>query len=92
MAAWGLYELFCGGEGATVAWSLSDERQAGIVFNIARRMVELDEVLASRCRCSRNGWRSRRASAVSLPAGRAEAAGGPGLHAGDPRRDRRGEP
>ena len=26
-----------------------DERQAGIVFGIARRMVELDDELASRC-------------------------------------------
>jgi phage terminase large subunit-like protein len=26
-----------------------DERQAGIVFGIARRMVELDEELSSRC-------------------------------------------
>lgn len=48
-AAWGVYELFEGGEGATVCVVAVDERQAGIVFNIARRMVELDEDLASRC-------------------------------------------
>lgn len=48
MAAWGLYELFEGGEGATVCVVAVDERQAGIVFNIARRMVELDDELASR--------------------------------------------
>jgi phage terminase large subunit-like protein len=49
MAAWGLYELFEGGEGAVVCVVAVDERQAGIVFNIARRMVELDDELAARC-------------------------------------------
>jgi len=49
MAAWGVYELFEGGEGATVVVVAVDERQAGIVFNIARRIVELDDELASRC-------------------------------------------
>src|SRR6476646_740502 len=48
MAAWGSYELFEGGEGATVCVVAVDERQAGIVFNIARRMVELDDELAAR--------------------------------------------
>ncbi|BBZ04886.1 hypothetical protein MCHIJ_43230 [Mycolicibacterium chitae] len=48
-AALGVYELFEGGEGATVCVVAVDERQAGIVFNIARRMVELDEDLSSRC-------------------------------------------
>ncbi|EHB54777.1 Terminase [Mycolicibacterium rhodesiae JS60] len=49
MAAWGLYELFTGGEGATVCVVAVDERQAGIVFGIARRMVELDDHLGARC-------------------------------------------
>lgn len=49
MGAWGLYEMFEGGEGATVCVVATDERQAGIVFGIARRMAELDEDLASRC-------------------------------------------
>ena len=49
VAALGLYELFCGGEGAVVCVVAVDERQAGIVFGIARRMVELDEELVSRC-------------------------------------------
>ena len=40
---------FPGGEGAVVCVVAVDERQAGIVFNIARRMVELDEELPSRC-------------------------------------------
>lgn len=48
VAAWGIYELFTGGEGASVMVVAVDERQAGIVFGIARRMVELDERLASR--------------------------------------------
>lgn len=48
MAAWGLYELFEGGEGATVCVVATDERQAGLVFNIARRMAELDDELAAR--------------------------------------------
>ena len=49
VAAWGLYELMLGGEGATVCVVAVDERQAGIVFGIARRMVELDDQLAARC-------------------------------------------
>lgn len=48
VAALGLYELMCGGEGATVIVAAVDERQANIVFGIARRMVELNEDLASR--------------------------------------------
>lgn len=49
VATWGLYELMLGGEGATVCVVAVDERQAGIVFGIARRMVELDDQLAARC-------------------------------------------
>ena len=49
VAAWGLYELLLGGEGATVCVVAVNERQAGIVFGIARRMVELDDELAARC-------------------------------------------
>jgi phage terminase large subunit-like protein len=49
VAALGLYELFTGGEGAVVCVVAVDERQAGIVFNIVRRIVELDDDLASRC-------------------------------------------
>jgi phage terminase large subunit-like protein len=49
VAAYGLYRLFLGGEGAVVCVVAVDERQAGIVFNIARRMVELNDDLASRC-------------------------------------------
>ena len=49
VAALGLYNLFEGGEGATVCVVAVDERQAGIVFNIARRMIELHDDLADRC-------------------------------------------
>ena len=48
LAAWALYELFEGGEAATICLVAVDERQAGIVFGIARRMAELDEQLARR--------------------------------------------
>lgn len=48
-AALALYIFFTWGEGANVVVVAVDERQAGIVFNAARRMVELSEDLASRC-------------------------------------------
>jgi phage terminase large subunit-like protein len=48
VAALGLYELMTGGEGATVIVAAVDERQAGIVFGVARRMVELCPDLESR--------------------------------------------
>lgn len=48
MAAFGLYDFLLGGEGASVVVAAVDERQAGIVFGTARRMVELHEDLSSR--------------------------------------------
>lgn len=48
VAAYGLYRFFTDGEGAVVCVVAVDERQAGIVFGIARRMVELDDDLAGR--------------------------------------------
>lgn len=48
VAALGLFELMLGGEGATVVVVAVDERQAGIVFGAAVRMVELHTDLASR--------------------------------------------
>ncbi|WP_241472642.1 terminase large subunit domain-containing protein [Mycolicibacterium neoaurum] len=48
VAALALYELMTGGEGATVIVAAVDERQAGIVFGIAARMVELCDELSSR--------------------------------------------
>ena len=48
-AAVGLYGLLADGvEGAQVLVVASDERQARIIFNTARRMVELDDDLAAR--------------------------------------------
>lgn len=49
VAAYGLYKLFLGGEGAVICVVAVDERQAGLCFNIARRMVELHGDLSSRC-------------------------------------------
>jgi len=49
-AAIGLYGLFADGvEGAQVLCVASDERQASIVFNAARRMVQLEPLLEERC-------------------------------------------
>ena len=46
---WACTTCCCGGEGAVVVVVAVDERQAGIVFSIARRMVELDDELAAAC-------------------------------------------
>lgn len=62
VAAWGLYELSCGGEGAMVCVVAVDERQAGIIFGIARRMVELDDELSSRCQVFKERLVIRRAT------------------------------
>lgn len=48
VAALGLYDLMLGEEGASVVVAAVDERQAKIVGNTARRMVELNEDLADR--------------------------------------------
>jgi phage terminase large subunit-like protein len=49
-SALGLYGLFADGvEGAEVLVVASDERQARIAFNIARRMVQLESRLDDRC-------------------------------------------
>jgi phage terminase large subunit-like protein len=44
----GLYELLCGADGAQVVVAACDERQAGLCFNAARRMVELHPDLERR--------------------------------------------
>ena len=50
-AALALYGLFADDiEGAQVLVVASDERQARIVFNTARRMIELDDRLAEQCK------------------------------------------
>jgi phage terminase large subunit-like protein len=48
VAALGLYDLMLGAEGASVVVVATDERQAGIVFGAAARMVELHAELAAR--------------------------------------------
>lgn len=70
VAALGLYDLLCGEEGASVVVAATDERQAGIVFGIATRMVELNEDLSSRVQvfASKLVVPERGASFVCLPA------------------------
>ena len=48
-AAVALYVFFTWGEAANVVCVATDERQAALLFNAARRMVELCEDLSSRC-------------------------------------------
>ena len=52
VAALGLYDLLLGDEGAAVVVAATDERQAGIVFRTAVRMVELHPELDA-AGCSR---------------------------------------
>jgi phage terminase large subunit-like protein len=70
MAALGLYELMCGDEGATVIVAAVDERQAGIVFGIAARMVELCDELENRVQPYKTELKvpGRGASFACLPA------------------------
>lgn len=70
VAALGLYELMTGGDGATVIVAAVDERQAGIVFGVAARMVELNADLASRVQVFKDRLvvPSRGASFACLPA------------------------
>lgn len=70
-AALGLYALLADDEeGAEVLVVASDERQARIVWNAARRMVELDERLAARCHIyqDRITFPQRDATFAPLPA------------------------
>lgn len=77
VAALGLYELMTGGEGATVIVAAVDERQAGIVFGIARRMVELSPELSARIQIFRDRLvvPSRNATFQCLPASPASLEG-----------------
>ena len=70
VAALGLYDLLLGDEGASVVVAATDERQAGIVFKTASRMVELNEELSSRIQVfkDRLSVPDRGASFVCLPA------------------------
>ncbi|WP_309227630.1 MULTISPECIES: terminase TerL endonuclease subunit [unclassified Mycolicibacterium] len=49
LAAIGVWELFTGGEAATVALVASSKEQSGIIYRAARRMVELSPELLFRC-------------------------------------------
>ncbi|CPT00582.1 phage terminase [Mycobacteroides abscessus subsp. abscessus] len=77
IAALGLYELMTGGEGATVIVAAVDERQAGIVFGVAARMVELNDELSSRIQVFKDRLvvPSRGASFHCLPASPASLEG-----------------
>lgn len=70
VAALGIFDLMLGGEGASVVVAATDERQAGIVFGTARRMVELHEDLSSRVQVYKDRLYvpERGASFVCLPA------------------------
>jgi phage terminase large subunit-like protein len=70
VAALGLYDLMLGEEGASVVVAATDERQAGIVFGVASRMVELSEDLSSRIQVFKDRLvvPERGASFVCLPA------------------------
>lgn len=77
VAALGLHELMTGGEGATVIVAAVDERQAGIVFGVAARMVELNDDLACRVQVFKDRLvvPSRGASFTCLPASPASLEG-----------------
>ena len=47
-AALGLFDLMLGDEGASIVVAATDERQAGLCFRSAARMVELHDDLATR--------------------------------------------
>ncbi|TYL55750.1 terminase [Nocardioides sp. BGMRC 2183] len=70
VAALGLYDLMLGEEGASVVVAAVDERQAGIIFKTATRMVELHPELAARVQTYKDRLvvPERGASFVCLPA------------------------
>ena len=70
VAALGLYDLMLGEEGSTVVVAATDERQAGIVFRTAVRMVVPHDDLASRVQMYKTELRvpGRGASFQCLPA------------------------
>jgi phage terminase large subunit-like protein len=70
LAALGIWELFCGGEAASVVIVAFSKEQAQIIFRIARRMVELSPELMSRCQIGKERLYipARDATLESLPA------------------------
>jgi phage terminase large subunit-like protein len=77
VAALALFVFFTGGEGTTVIVAAVDERQAGIVFTAARRMVELHPELERRVMIFKDRMEipSRGASFQCLPAAPASLEG-----------------
>ncbi|KAB1943815.1 terminase large subunit domain-containing protein [Brevibacterium linens] len=76
-AAIGLYAFFTWGDGANVVVFAVDERQAGLAFSAARRMVELSEELSSRCQVFKDRlyFPSTDSSFQVMPASAASAEG-----------------
>ena len=76
-AVLGLYDLLLGEEGARVVVAACDERQAGLVFGAAVRMVELNPELESRVQVFQDRLvvPARGASFTVLPAVGEEARG-----------------
>ena len=70
VAALGLYDLMLGDEGASIVVAAPDERQAGLCFKAAARMVELHPELESRVQVYQDRLTvpSRGASLQVLPA------------------------
>jgi phage terminase large subunit-like protein len=70
MAAWMLYELFCGPEGNQLVCVAVDERQAHLLFETAAAMVQLTPELSSRCLVFRDRLEvpGRRSTFAALPA------------------------
>ncbi|WP_260744736.1 terminase large subunit domain-containing protein [Mycobacterium sp. SMC-2] len=70
MAAWAIYELFCGPDGNQIVVTAVDERQAKLTFSTAARMIELNDELAKRCLVYRERLElpAKGSSFVALPA------------------------
>ncbi|MGO4936002.1 terminase large subunit domain-containing protein, partial [Collinsella sp. Sow4_D11] len=79
-AALAVAELFCGPDSAEVLVVASDQRQANIALNMARRMIELNPELAARAHIYADKIRvpQRDATMIALPADPAA------LHGWDP--------
>ncbi|WP_313901594.1 terminase large subunit domain-containing protein [Mycobacterium sp. SMC-2] len=70
LAALAIWELFCGGESATVVIVAFSKEQAGLIFGIARQFVQMSDPLASRCQVGRDRLTipARYATLQTLPA------------------------
>lgn len=70
MAAWMIYELFCGPEGNQLVCVAVDERQSHLLFETAAEMVRLSPALSSRCVIFRDRLEvpGKRSTFTALPA------------------------